>query len=90
MQSDVAVAVTVTVAVAVAVAVAPKYRIIQQADTRPFNYGRCIIIHHHTDYEVRLTFEQLPDDDTLVLKYVAFIRYKYVLKTIIIIIIIII
>jgi len=64
---------------AVNVAITPKCLTIQQADTRLFNYGRCIIMHHHTDYDVWLTFEQLPDDDTLVLKYVAFLRYKYVL-----------
>ena len=61
------------------VAVTLKFPTIQQADTRLFNYSRCITIHHHTDYGIRLTLEQLPDDNTLVLKYVAFIRHKYVL-----------
>jgi hypothetical protein len=53
------------------VAVTLKCRAIEQADTRLFNYNRFIITHHHTDYDVGLTFEQ-PSDNTLVSEYVAY------------------
>jgi len=45
------------------------YNTIKLSDARLFNYSRCIIIHHHTDYDVWLTLEHF--DSTFVPKYVS-------------------